>query len=183
MEKISEVKEIKENRAVLFFDNSTNTGWCLSVNNEPVQSGVFSLDYLSTNGVRFVVFSRFIENKVKSSLTWLARYRKNAELAIGYERGFLRGQAVSEFLLGLNAFTIKVACDYQLECYDVSPLTLKKYITGNHLASKGDIVKAVNKRFPEIHKLTVDDHHIADAIAGTVFIFETIFNNPSTSSG
>src|SRR5574343_67416 len=157
----------------IFFDASHNTGYCVLAAKNGCKSiqkaGVFKLDKSIDTGSKYVRFADFVAYTIRNAIE-TNRVSKKLNVCVAYERGFMRSLKTVEFLFGLNAIIRMEAAaildpvsnkvDYNCKCY--SPLSIKKYITGNGFAGKEEVIEAVNKE----HGLNISDDNIADAIAG-----------------
>jgi len=101
-------------------------------------------------------FPKDLGERLHEFYDWLHTLRPDQVI---YEKLF---NAPGRSALTLNAMTgvvILVAMQRGWEISSVSPMTIKKAVTGTGRASKKDMVEYIQKRYPE-----VTDHNEADAL-------------------
>lgn len=83
-----------------------------------------------------------------------------AQFAVGVMEGYSYGSMNKKFLLGEVGSVVKLAFhDHCLRAYEVSPKSLKKFVTSKGSASKEDVMVAVEKQWGVV----VNDDNLADA--------------------
>lgn len=134
--------------ATLALDIATRTGYAWT-DGRNIKTGVWNLGRGNTGGTR---------SPVRPARLW----RRLTEFCIRrpvqriiYEETFARGNA--KFLLdGMQWAVLLYAYDHGLDWARVAPSRLKKAATGNGRASKADMVRTAQQRYPEQRLWTED---------------------------
>lgn len=146
---------------LLALDNSLSCGWALGAGGE-IAFGTRVFEGFSGNDAR-------VGRRFRAWLDEMIDAKNPATIII--ERPFLRGE-VSWLLFGMAWESQRAAEARNIRCYDYSPQTIKKFLTGDGRAKKPDMVRAARAR-----GYNVNNDHEADAI-GLLLCHEARFSKP-----
>lgn len=146
---------MSDNLNVLALDPATKTGWALRVGGRHY-SGVqsFALKRGESPGMRYL-----------RARAWLRDMQKQAGKIdfIVYEQPHLRGGHSSEVLMGFVTEIQTFAAEVGAQHSTVHTGTLKKFATGSGNASKKEMVRAAERRYPGCFTGDPKDDNEADA--------------------
>jgi crossover junction endodeoxyribonuclease RuvC len=129
---------------IIAFDLGSTLAW--ATNAPP--SNVGSKTFEGKRPVRFADTQR-----------WLERFFSEPFDVVVYETPFARGRDATRSLWGIAGILEAVATNFALPIIDVAVPTIKKFATGNGMASKLEMISAAKK-----FGYKVDNDHEADAV-------------------
>lgn len=151
----------KPNRVRLGLDLMTNTGWAVvrggdelyGYGCENLGAKSYALRYSSL----YQLLDKLVCNDYKGMID-----------EIVFEHAFVMRGVASEIFATYSTALRVFAYHYNTPLYIASPSEIKLYVTGRGNAKKGEVVDAINNRlgttFNNSHKVSNNDHNIADAI-------------------
>ncbi len=141
---------------VLAFDIGATYGWAIGYSTAPEKIDDYRQDFAS--GERPERFRRFgvaVDRLME---------RRRPDLVV-YERPFARGDAATRSLWGQAAIIEMSANRWGAAVFDAAPpVTIKKWFTGNHQASKDAMMAEARKRLGLAPDAPLGEHE-ADAVA------------------
>lgn len=117
---------------ILGIDHATRTGWSVLENGVCVKTGFF---YLIKEGEeRLLEYKRKIDKLIDEV--------KPDKIAMELPEHQRNGK-VLRYLVGLYSMNKLSALEHEIRAYEINPTTMKKFITGNGRAKKGEVLRAL----------------------------------------
>lgn len=121
---------------ILGIDHAKRTGWSLIENGTCIKTGYFNLT--KDGEERLLEYKNKIEKVIDEI--------KPDKIAIEKPEHMRNGK-VLQFLIGLYTINKLISLEKKIPAYEVHPLSMKRFITGNGKAKKAEVSSTLVERF------------------------------------